>query len=74
MSEDATSHSQCNQTDDTPYTWLIKSDGGWRIGYGVSNFLIVEGSGWSILYGREILLHLKKNHPDGIKHKRRTSS
>ena len=35
------------------YHWS-RSNGGWRIGFGVSNFLLAEGSGWSIEFGEAL--------------------
>ena len=35
------------------YHWS-RSNGGWRIGFGVSNFLLAEGSGWSLDFGRAL--------------------
>ena len=60
--------------EDEKYTWMdIGTSGGWRIarmvgvkfgrwriGYGVSNFLIVEGSGWSRQFGLYLYNHLRK--------------
>jgi len=34
--------------------------GRWRIGYGISNFLIIEGSGWSRQFGLYLYDHLRK--------------
>jgi len=61
-------------TEDEKYTWMdIGTSGGWRIarmfgikfgrwriGYGISNFLIIEGSGWSRQFGLYLYDHLRK--------------
>ena len=31
----------------SPYRWRLVEAGGWRITYGLSGFLIAQGSGWS---------------------------
>jgi hypothetical protein len=46
----------------TPYKFSRKKDGSWRIGYGLSSFLVAYGSAWSIDEGMAILDMLKKQY------------
>ena len=43
----------------TPYHWKIKEDGGWRIGFGASSFLVAEGSGFSVNHGKKFLRQMQ---------------
>lgn len=43
------------EINETPSEGVI----GWRIGYGESNFLVAEGSAWSLPEGKEIFRRLK---------------
>lgn len=39
---------------DPKFHWSDKTDRAWRIGYGASNFLVCEGSGFSRLFGERL--------------------
>jgi hypothetical protein len=46
----------------TPYRFVRKSNGDWRIGYGISNYLVAYGSAWSINDGMAMFDMLKKQY------------
>ena len=47
----------------TPYQFTrLCGDGGWRIEYGVSKFLVAKGSAWSIVEGKAIFEMLTKQY------------
>lgn len=52
---------------ETPYQWREKEAGSWRIGFGVSSFLVAEGSGFSRAHGKRILKSLQ----DDWQHRRK---
>lgn len=41
------------------YHWHNCAGGEWRIGFGVSSFLVAEGSAWSRPIGRALFLQLR---------------
>lgn len=41
------------------FQWQDKSDCGWRIGFTQSNFLLAEGSGASLNFGKLLFRHLQ---------------
>ena len=43
----------------TPYKWSRKAASGWRIGFGVSSFLVAEGAGVSICVGKKLFRQLE---------------
>lgn len=54
------------------YEFQNKRSGGWRIGAGFSNFLVVEGSAWSRPIGRRIIAMLRTEpHATAKKGRRR---
>lgn len=46
----------------TPYKWQRTRGNGWRIGYGISGFLVAEGSGWSAAVGRKLYRDLEAGY------------
>ena len=46
--------------DHRKYEFTIGEAGSWRIGYGYSNFLVAEGSGWSRALGRSLYDGLRR--------------
>ena len=50
-------------TEQHDYKWSRDSAGGWRIGFGPSNFLVAEGSCWSLNAGAK-LLEMLRSDPD----------
>lgn len=54
----------------TPYHWTQSKGGGWRIGFGVSSFLIATGSGYSTRCGKKLLRELQDEWLKRVKARR----
>ena len=52
----------------TKYTWRGAPDSEWRIGYGVSDILVAEGSAYGCAFGARLFKMLAEAEKDGVDH------